>query len=73
MTNAESYKIEIDNPDIIIIDSKANGLKYLFDGDKSRLAIAGDKGIVRLSIRQAKALRDELSDIIELRAYITER
>ena len=73
MTNEESYKIEIAHPDIMIIDSKANGLKYLFDEDRSRFAIAGDKGIVMLSIQQAKALRNELNDIIEMRAYITGR
>lgn len=73
MTNEESYKIEIDHPDITIIDSKASGLKYLFDEDRSRFAIAGDKGFTILSIQQAKALRDELSDIIEMRAYFTGR
>ena len=73
MTSEESFKIECEHPDIMVVDSKANGLRYLFDDGKSRLAIAGQKGITMLTIRQAKALRDELNDIIELREVITAR
>jgi len=73
MTDDESFALERKHPDIMVIDSRTDGLKYLFDADKSRFAIAGEKGIAMLTIRQAKALKAELDDILEIREVITER
>lgn len=57
----------------MIVDSDAKGLKYIFDDDQGYFAISGVKGFTVLSIRQAMALAREISDIIELRSYITGR
>ena len=73
MTEREAELLEKYHPDIMVMDSSAKGLKYLFDKDKSRLAIAGKKGVVMLTIKQAETLKDELSDILELREVITAR
>lgn len=73
MTEREAYEFERAHRDVMIVDSKAQGLKYIFDEDRAYFAITGEKGAAVLSIAQAKALRDELDDIIELRAYITAR
>jgi hypothetical protein len=73
MTDVEAYKIENQFPDIIIIDSKEKGVKYLFDGRKDRFAIAGKKGKVLLTVKQAEAIKNELEEILELRQEISER
>ncbi len=73
MTEREAYEFERAHHDVMIIDSRAKGLKYIFDEDRAYFAIAGEKGATAISIAQAKALRDEIDDIIELRAYITAR
>ena len=73
MTDKEAHNIEKDHPEIIIIDSKVKGLRYLFDDDKSRFVIAGKRGMVMLTIKQAEALKDELNDIVELRDFVTSR
>jgi hypothetical protein len=73
MDDLKAAKIESEIPEIIIISSAARGLKYLFDHDQGRMAISGQKGCTILTMAQARALRDELSDIIEDRKYYTQR
>ena len=73
MTEAEVKKVEARVPGVIVMDSSAPGLVYFFDEDQSRMAIAGKKGIVMLSMTQAKVLARELSEVIEQRQYFTER
>ena len=73
MTDLEADILEREVPEIIIIDSKAKGLKYLFDSRKDRFAIAGKKGKVLLTIKQARTVLDELPEILELRDSISER
>ena len=73
MNDKEADRLERKVPGIVIMDSSAKGVKYLFDGVKDRFDIAGQRGMVMLSIKQAKAVRDELSEIIELRECISER
>lgn len=43
MTDLEADILEKEVPEIIIIDSKSKGLKYLFDSRKDRFAIAGKR------------------------------
>ena len=73
MNDIQADQIERKCPDITIIDSKEKGLKYLFDGCRDRMAIAGYKGMVLLTMNQAKALKEELEDILSIRGFITER
>ena len=73
MTDLEADILEREVPEIIIIDSKVKGLKYLFDSRKDRFAIAGKKGKVLLTIKQARMILDELPEILELRDSISER
>ena len=73
MNDRDADLIEKKCPDIIIISSETKGLKYLFDGCKDRVAIAGYKGKVLLTINQAKTLCKEFEEILSMRGYITER
>ena len=73
MTDLEADILEKEVPEIIIIDSRAKGVKYIFDSRKDRFAIAGKKGKVMLTIKQARTVLDELSGILELRDSISER
>lgn len=73
MDSLTAEKIERDVPGCIIIDSEERGLKYLFDGDKGRLVIAGHKGFTMLTINQARALLRELGGVLENRYFFTER
>ena len=41
MKQSEIKKLEADHPEIIVMESEANSLQYLFDEDKSRFAISG--------------------------------
>lgn len=41
MKQSEIKKLEADYPEIIVMESEANSLQYLFDEDKSRFAISG--------------------------------
>jgi hypothetical protein len=73
MTEMEVERIEARVPGVIVMDSKARGLKYFFDDNQSRMAIGGQKGLVILSMRQARMLARELAEVIEQRQYFTER
>ena len=41
MKQSAIKKLEADHPEIIVMESEANSLQYLFDDDKSRFAISG--------------------------------
>ena len=73
MTDLEADILEKEMPEIIIIDSQAKGVKYLFDSRKDRFAIAGKKGKVLLTVKQAEIIKNELDEILELRKCISER
>lgn len=48
------------------IESGATGLKYIMDGERRGLIIAGQLGLTGLTIRQLKALRDDLPGLLEM-------
>ena len=73
MEDFEVARIEARVPGVIVMDSEARGLKYLFDDDQSRMVIAGKKGFVMLSMDQARVLARELGKVVEQRQYFTAR
>jgi len=64
MTDLEAYRLEKRHP-VKAIESRASGLKYLIDGEAKGVIISGQKGMTGLSLRQLKALRDEIPGILE--------
>lgn len=48
------------------IDSDEEGLVYIVDGERKGVIVAGERGMTVLTTAQAKALANELSDIIDL-------
>ena len=53
------------------IESEAKGLHYLIDNDKRGIMISGTRGMTLLSIRQARALQNEIGGILDDLDYYT--
>lgn len=64
MQDMEAYRIE-NAFSVRAIDSSCRGLKYFVDNDRRGIVIAGDRGMVGLTLKQAGALAEELPAIIE--------
>lgn len=63
MDDLEAYRIENKHP-VYGVQSRENGLKYFYDGERRGIVIAGMKGKTSCSIRQAKAICRELPEIL---------
>lgn len=65
MTDLEIYALENKYPTMRGIDSEADGLKYILcDEEKGKIAIAGQKGVTVLTVRQMTALCREVPGIL---------
>lgn len=65
MNDLKAYALENNHPEVRMIDSEANGLKYALDNEQRGIIISGMRGSTGLDIRQAKALCRELPEILE--------
>lgn len=63
MGDLEVYALSNRYPEIMAIESEANGLKYLLDSDRKGIIISGQKGKTGLSKTQFIALCREVCGI----------
>ena len=63
MGDLEVYALSNRCPEIMAIDSEANGLKYILDNDRKGIIISGQKGKTGLSKTQFIALCREVCGI----------
>lgn len=64
MTDPEMYALENKFP-VQGIEIKAKGLFYIFDGEMKGIDIAGAMGKTGLTIEQAKAVCQELPEVLK--------
>lgn len=65
MTDLQIYALE-NKYGVRGIEGGAAGLKYIMDDERRGLIIAGRVGLTGLTIRQLKALRDDLPGLLEM-------
>lgn len=63
MGDLEVYALSNRYPEIMAIESEANGLKYILDNDRKGIIISGQKGKTGLSKTQFIALCREVCGI----------
>lgn len=63
MGDLEVYALSNRYPELVAIDSEANGLKYILDDDRKGIIISGQKGKTGLSKSQFLALCKEACGI----------
>lgn len=63
MGDLEVYALSNRHPEIMAIESEANGLKYILDNDRKGIIISGQKGKTGLSKTQFIALCREVCGI----------
>lgn len=66
MYEKEIDRIDLKYPDIMIMETGTEGMYVLYDDNRDSVAITGQDGMVRLSLRQLKELLKIGDDILEL-------
>lgn len=66
MNQMEIFRLECKNPSISVIESLYDSqINYLYDPERRGIIITGKKGMVGLTIEQARAVADELPAILD--------